>query len=278
MRRPCRPADAVLGSRVDQLPESYRRYLVNGIRRELGFDAPRAAEAYLDEWASDSNAWLRKFYPTGSDEAHFDLEGMGFEFKSFVFQAIQDSEGYLDSLGQPKIQEALKNARIATALSDREAKVEEESAPMPQAYRPKGHVYPDPKSLGQAIDAGGKDGTIRRVFGGVNPQGCDVHAFKQPGDEDVAQDFGKQVADLRVRSGDRRERTAARPEPEVVPLFLERHPGREAADQHVGRIVPQRLGVGVAQIAAREADVRQHVVIETGQGGGGALRQPVRGR
>jgi thiamine pyrophosphate-dependent acetolactate synthase large subunit-like protein len=32
-------------------------------------------------------------------------------------------------------------------------KVEEETAPMPQAYRPKGHVYPDPKVLGQAIDA-----------------------------------------------------------------------------------------------------------------------------
>src|SRR5215210_1897509 len=53
---------------------------------------------------------------------------MGFEFKSFVFQEIQDAEGYLNSLGQPKIQEALKNARIATAAADREAKVEEESA------------------------------------------------------------------------------------------------------------------------------------------------------
>src|SRR5215210_516212 len=53
---------------------------------------------------------------------------MGFEFKSFVFQEIQDAEGYLNSLGQPKIQEALKNARIATAVSDREAKVEEETA------------------------------------------------------------------------------------------------------------------------------------------------------
>lgn len=41
--------------------------------REQGVEAPRAAEAYLDEWASDGNAWLRKFYPSGSDEAHFDL-------------------------------------------------------------------------------------------------------------------------------------------------------------------------------------------------------------
>jgi PPK2 family polyphosphate:nucleotide phosphotransferase len=41
----------------------------------------------------------------------------------------------------------------------------------------------------QATDTGGKDGTIKGVFRGVNPQGCDVHAFKQPGDEEIAQDF-----------------------------------------------------------------------------------------
>jgi len=41
----------------------------------------------------------------------------------------------------------------------------------------------------QATDTGGKDGTIKGVFRGVNPQGCRVHAFKKPGDEAVAQDF-----------------------------------------------------------------------------------------
>jgi flotillin len=53
---------------------------------------------------------------------------MGFEFKSFVFQEIQDDDGYLNALGQPKIQEALKNARIATANADRDARLEEEGA------------------------------------------------------------------------------------------------------------------------------------------------------
>ncbi|MCB2051342.1 MAG: GTP-binding protein, partial [Novosphingobium sp.] len=33
------PSFVVFGSRLDQVPESYRRYLVNGLRRELGFDA-----------------------------------------------------------------------------------------------------------------------------------------------------------------------------------------------------------------------------------------------
>lgn len=34
---------------------------------------PRAAKAYLDDWAAPANGWLRKYYPAGSDEAHFDV-------------------------------------------------------------------------------------------------------------------------------------------------------------------------------------------------------------
>ncbi len=70
----------------------------------------------------------KSFQEKVRDEAHSDLEGMGFEVKSFVFQEIEDKQGYLDALGQPKIQEALKRARIATANADRDAKIEEESA------------------------------------------------------------------------------------------------------------------------------------------------------
>ena len=70
----------------------------------------------------------RSFQEKVREEAHADLAAMGFEFKSFVFQEIQDEQGYLDALGQPKIQEALKRARIATANADRDAKIEEESA------------------------------------------------------------------------------------------------------------------------------------------------------
>ena len=70
----------------------------------------------------------KSFQDKVRDEAHADLAAMGFEFKSFVFQEIQDEQGYLDALGQPKIQEALKRARIATANADRDAKIEEESA------------------------------------------------------------------------------------------------------------------------------------------------------
>ncbi|HEU5002288.1 MAG TPA: polyphosphate kinase 2 family protein [Actinomycetota bacterium] len=41
----------------------------------------------------------------------------------------------------------------------------------------------------QAPDAGGKDGTIRHVFHGVNPQGTRVHSFKAPAGDERAHDF-----------------------------------------------------------------------------------------
>ena len=41
----------------------------------------------------------------------------------------------------------------------------------------------------QAMDAAGKDGTIKHVMSRVNPQGCDVISFKQPSDEELSHDF-----------------------------------------------------------------------------------------
>lgn len=41
----------------------------------------------------------------------------------------------------------------------------------------------------QAMDAGGKDGTIRKVFRGVNPQGVRVTSFKAPSKKELAHDF-----------------------------------------------------------------------------------------
>lgn len=41
----------------------------------------------------------------------------------------------------------------------------------------------------QAMDTGGKDGTIRRVLSGVNPQGVDVHGFGVPSELELAHDY-----------------------------------------------------------------------------------------
>jgi len=55
-----------LASRLDD-------YLYS-LRTDLGEDAfPQEAASYLENWASDERAWLRKYYPTDSDVPHFDI-------------------------------------------------------------------------------------------------------------------------------------------------------------------------------------------------------------
>jgi len=49
-----------------------------GLREQLGGKAgakafPKSAPEYLNDWAANDKGWLRKFYPAGSDEPHFDL-------------------------------------------------------------------------------------------------------------------------------------------------------------------------------------------------------------
>jgi len=56
----------------------------------------------------------------------------------------------------------------------------------------------------QAMDAAGKDGTIKHVMSGVNPQGCQVNSFKQPSPEELDHDFlwrSQRVAPERGRIG-----------------------------------------------------------------------------
>ena len=54
----------------------------------------------------------------------------------------------------------------------------------------------------QGLDASGKDGTIRHVFGGVNPQGCRVVSFKPPNEVEAAHDFLWRVHRVCPRGGE----------------------------------------------------------------------------
>lgn len=57
---------ASLASKLDDL--------IYSLHQSLGETLfPRAASSYLDDWADNSNGWLRKFYQSGSDQAHYEL-------------------------------------------------------------------------------------------------------------------------------------------------------------------------------------------------------------
>jgi PPK2 family polyphosphate:nucleotide phosphotransferase len=53
----------------------------------------------------------------------------------------------------------------------------------------------------QALDAAGKDGTIKHVMSGLNPQSCEVHAFKAPSEEEIDHDYLWRVNRLLPRRG-----------------------------------------------------------------------------
>jgi PPK2 family polyphosphate:nucleotide phosphotransferase len=46
----------------------------------------------------------------------------------------------------------------------------------------------------QALDAAGKDGTVKAVMSGINPAGCEVHSFKRPSDDELDHDYLWRVA------------------------------------------------------------------------------------
>jgi PPK2 family polyphosphate:nucleotide phosphotransferase len=54
----------------------------------------------------------------------------------------------------------------------------------------------------QGMDCGGKDGTIRHVFGQLNPQGCRVAGFKKPTSEELDHDFLWRVHKVTPRRGE----------------------------------------------------------------------------
>jgi flotillin len=117
MQAVSKAAEGFLGESPEDMQSTIKETVAGHLRGIIG--TLSVEELYRDQ---------RRFQDSVREEAHKDLQEMGFEFKSFVFQAIQDDEGYLNALGAPKIQEALKNARIATANADRDAKIEEEAA------------------------------------------------------------------------------------------------------------------------------------------------------
>jgi len=57
---------AELANRLDD-----ELYALNERLGERAF--PKPAKAYLDDWAAPEAGWLRKYYPEGSDEPHFDV-------------------------------------------------------------------------------------------------------------------------------------------------------------------------------------------------------------
>jgi polyphosphate kinase 2 (PPK2 family) len=108
----------------------------------------------------------------------------------------------------------------------------------------------------QAMDAAGKDGTIRAVMTGINPQGCQVYAFKSPNAEELDHDFlwrvqrclpergrigiwnrshYEEVLVVRVNPGYLDHQKLPRRPEDLADLWAERYESIAAAEQHWAR-------------------------------------------
>ena len=101
----------------------------------------------------------------------------------------------------------------------------------------------------QAMDAAGKDSTIRAVLSGVNPAGCQVHAFKSPSAEELDHDFLWRTTCRLPERG--RIGVFNRSYYEEV-LVVRVHPELLAAQSLPGELEPERLW------AERYESIRDH--------------------
>ncbi len=92
--------------------------------------------------------------------------------------------------------DSFKLRKLPTQSEDDPGKplnVEALEAAVEQLAKLQGKLYADNRYsvllVFQALDAAGKDGTIRAVMTGLNPQGCQVYSFKSPNAEELDHDF-----------------------------------------------------------------------------------------
>jgi PPK2 family polyphosphate:nucleotide phosphotransferase len=92
----------------------------------------------------------------------------------------------------------LAKAETSSAHAHKKQDVDALDAAVGKLAKLQGRLYADDRYavllVFQAMDAAGKDGTIKAVMSGVNPQGCQVYAFKSPSAEELDHDFLWRIA------------------------------------------------------------------------------------
>lgn len=106
---------------------------------------------------------------------------MGIELKDCVY----------DGEGKFKLSDYKTSAKVDKDEHDKYVELTEKNTEKMAELQDK--LYAEAKEglviLIQAMDAAGKDSTIKHVMSGVNPQGCVVHSFKQPSKEELGHGF-----------------------------------------------------------------------------------------
>ncbi|QKS72408.1 flotillin family protein [Paenalkalicoccus suaedae] len=106
-------AEQYLGKNTAEFEEEVQDVLRGHLRSILGSMS-----------VEDINNNRERFNQEVQSVASRDFNKMGLEIKSFTLQEVTDAQGYLDSLGKPRIAEIKRNAAIAEAERKKEARIE----------------------------------------------------------------------------------------------------------------------------------------------------------
>ncbi|MGJ9383747.1 SPFH domain-containing protein [Salipaludibacillus sp. CF4.18] len=106
-------AEQYLGKSTEEFEEEVQDVLRGHLRSILGSMS-----------VEDINNNRERFNQEVQSVASRDFNKMGLEIKSFTLQEVTDTEGYLDSLGKPRIAEVKRNAAVAEAERKKEARIE----------------------------------------------------------------------------------------------------------------------------------------------------------
>src|SRR5437773_1792023 len=165
------------------------------VRNCFAMAALRAADgAFVLGVMASHTANAGKVYFIGGTPDPHDVAGERVDLERSVLRELAEETGLSAETVRPEPgwHAIFDEARIAMVRVLRTAELEE-------------ILYADHRwavlAIFQAMDAGGKDSAIEHVMTGVNPQGCEVHAFKAPSAEELDHDFLWRAATRLPRRG-----------------------------------------------------------------------------
>lgn len=225
-----------------------------------------------------------KFAKAVDEDAHDDLEALGFRLDVLKIQNVSDDKGYLDAIGRERAAVAIKNAKVAEADNESETREQEakarERAEVTEAEadiqiaEAQNKVRVREAELRQEAEAAEKTATVRA-------EQAEVEAQKELEQRRIETERERYRADVIVPAEARREaaeedargeaapiRERGKAEAEVLELLNReiREGGAEGLTVFALEKLPELLEIGVD--AVDDIDIDRLVVVDDGQGGG----------
>ncbi|MFW6084365.1 MAG: flotillin family protein [Gemmatimonadota bacterium] len=225
-----------------------------------------------------------KFAKAVDEDAHDDLEALGFRLDVLKIQNVSDDKGYLDAIGRERAAVAIKNAKVAEADNESETREREASARQRaevaeaaadiEVAEAKNRVRVREAELRQEAEAAEKTATVRAEQAEVEAQKAleqrrvETERERYRADVIVPAEANREAAEEDAKANAAPIRERGRAEAEVLRMLYGeiREGGDVGLPVFALEKLPELLDIGVG--AVEGIDVDRLVVVDGGDGGG----------